>query len=779
MMLTKCIFKLVSFSRIENSARFRFPRKEENTTPPVNNNSTPSTITATVQGHLPSIMLARHARQLAFAPLARVPAGWIPAHSRALSSPTASRATASSAASSGGNAGNANPPPPRSIGTPAAMGLAGACLTAGYAAGFAAAATPPTGSDGSGAPAHVLPDGLPRSCCSCEAPASAGAPSATAKPLTEMQRSLPSELASIVGSANVLPGSVESSASGQYLRGARLGGGSALAVVRPQSLQQAVQCLQVIVDADCTVIPQGANTGLTGGSVPRGDCDMEDPARPAVVLSMRSLDAAFPIDGGDRVVCLAGTGIADLSRKVSEWFPGRESHSVLGSTFLNPTVAAGVAFGSGGTQLRKGPAMTNRAMYAKVDRDKWGANVITVVNTLGIDGIEDSDFLPGKGSAIEQLDVYARDVKGGYSRAMANSSDSRHGTASASAGEYSSKVCQNEDSVSRSNADTAGEDCNRSEGKVLILATVHDTFPKAERPRTFWVSFADFDTALAFRREVCLDNPADLPISVEYMDRDSFDVIDTSSRVSANLIKILGAGAILGKLWQAKLWIESLPFDGAPLFCDKVLYALNGFAPAILPSRMMEAGRAMDHHVAMTVGEFGGGTLDRVVDRMEVFVEQRGVDKVRMFECQSRSEEASLMAFRFIAAPAFRTWCVGNGKQGVSIDYALPKNGGKIPALGEGISQPKPVKRMRYSHFGCNVVHEDLAYDAGVDVHTAKMALKKSVENECNGKLPAEHGHGTEYHAPEETQKRWMRMDPLNALNPGIGGLSSKYKYKD
>ena len=25
------------------------------------------------------------------------------------------------------------------------------------------------------------------------------------------------------------------------------------------------------------------------------------------------------------------------------------------------------------------------------------------------------------------------------------------------------------------------------------------------------------------------------------------------------------------------------------------------------------------------------------------------------------------------------------------------------------------------------------------------------------GKLPAEHGHGTEYHAPMETQQRWMK----------------------
>jgi D-lactate dehydrogenase len=85
---------------------------------------------------------------------------------------------------------------------------------------------------------------------------------------------------------------------------------------------------------------------------------------------------------------------------------------------------------------------------------------------------------------------------------------------------------------------------------------------------------------------------------------------------------------------------------------------------------------------------------------------------------------------------------------------------------------------MRYSHFGCNVVHEDLAYEEGVDTHEAKMGLKSVVDHECKGKLPAEHGHGTEYHAPKDTQKRWQKMDPLNVMNPGIGGLSSKFRYR-
>ena len=35
--------------------------------------------------------------------------------------------------------------------------------------------------------------------------------------------------------------------------------------------------------------------------------------------------------------------------------PNPHPNQVLGSLFLNPTVAAGVAFGSGGAQMRRGP----------------------------------------------------------------------------------------------------------------------------------------------------------------------------------------------------------------------------------------------------------------------------------------------------------------------------------------------------------------------------------------------------------------------------------------
>lgn len=647
------------------------------------------------------------------------------------------------------------------------VGLTGISLLVGYAAGSVN-----SGRHKDGTLNRVLPSGVPRGCCSCE-----DVPPSPFE-LSKEHLELPAKLAKIVGEENVILGLQEDAHNTKYLKGSRIGRGSALAIVSPTSLQDAVKVLQLIVDAGCVCIPQGQNTGLTGGSVPRDGYD-----RPSIILSMRHLDTMFPIDNGERVVCLAGAGIASLANNLALWgFPNRESHSTLGSTFLNPTTAAGIAFGSGGTQLRKGPAYTDRALYAKVFQDKWGKNVIEIVNTLGIEGIEDTDFVDKSvGSAIEQLDIYAHDVKTGYTRPMASSSDSKYGIAIASARNYPYHVCKcNDDeegnSVARSNSDTTGIECNRSEGKVLILATVHDTFPKAKKSKSYWISFEDFQTAQLFRKEVCLNNPKDLPISVEYMDRDSFDVIDSSGRIMGNIIKFIGMGSFISLLWNVKLKIEALPFDGAETICDKALYYGNKFAPALLPTRMMESGKKMDHHITMTVGDFGGDELDRTLERMANF-EKQHKGKVKVFECEDSSEEMSLIAFRFVAAPAFRTWCVGENAQGFSVDYALPKSCILVPSIGNGADDPIPLKRMRYSHFGCNVVHEDLAFPLGIDVNQAKYALKERVEKQFGGKLPAEHGFGTEYTPPLDTTKRWQKMDPLNVMNPGIGGLSSKFKY--
>ena len=416
-------------------------------------------------------------------------------------------------------------------------------------------------------------------------------------------------------------------------------------------------------------------------------------------------------------------------------------------------------------------------MYLKVTADKYGKNIVKVVNTLGIEDLdcEEGEFVAHKrwDGVVTKLDSYIDVVKNERDNTMKSSNDT-YGKHQSHDHKYKENLCKLDHNVSRFNADTKGLDCNRSEGKVLILATVHDTFEAPRRAKTYWLSFKDLETTNKFKTEVCLDNPADLPMSLEYMDRDSFDIIDQAGRFMGHFIKFFGsASPVVSSAWDLKLKVEALDIRGAATFPDTFQYYANNFLPSILPKQIMNMGRSRDHHIATTIGDYNG-SLDRFEERFAKFRKEHE-GKMDVHECKTASEKDGVTAFRFIAAAAFKTYCVGTGLQGFSVDYALPKNYLSSPQLPPS---NQPVKRMRYSHFACNVVHEDLAYAQGVDTHAAKIELKHVVDEVCKGKLPAEHGHGTEYKAPEDTKKRWMKMDPLNVMNPGVGGLSTKYRYE-
>jgi len=108
-----------------------------------------------------------------------------------------------------------------------------------------------------------LPSGETSGCCSCEEVED----TLTNKKLqlTEEQTILPTKLQKIVGRNHVIDGTSQTSTNSIYLKGARLGHGNALCIVQPGTLKEVVKCLQLIVDAGCVVLPQGSNTGLTGG----------------------------------------------------------------------------------------------------------------------------------------------------------------------------------------------------------------------------------------------------------------------------------------------------------------------------------------------------------------------------------------------------------------------------------------------------------------------------------------------------------------------------------
>ncbi|MGO2648417.1 MAG: FAD-binding protein, partial [Brevibacterium aurantiacum] len=175
----------------------------------------------------------------------------------------------------------------------------------------------------------------------------------------------------IMGSRHVL---TSARATEPFAKGNRFGGGSVLAVLKPGSLVDMWRALQVCVDHDLIVIPQSANTGLTGGSGP-GDQDYD---REIVIISTLRINQIHLINDAREAVCLAGSTLYELDDKLA--LHGREPHSVIGSSSIGASVVGGIANNSGGSQIRKGPAFTKHAIFARVDDE----GKVELVNHLGI-----------------------------------------------------------------------------------------------------------------------------------------------------------------------------------------------------------------------------------------------------------------------------------------------------------------------------------------------------------------------------------------------------------
>lgn len=179
------------------------------------------------------------------------------------------------------------------------------------------------------------------------------------------------QLIHIVGQAHVLTNEQDTRL---YRQGRRYGSGQVLAVVSPGSLWEQWQVLQTAVDADCIVIMQAANTGLTGGSTPFGD----DYDRPVVLLSTRRLAGIQVINDGKQVICLPGATLDRLEKELAGF--NREPHSVIGSSCIGASVLGGVCNNSGGALVRRGPAYTELALYARVNEQ----GQLELVNHLGV-----------------------------------------------------------------------------------------------------------------------------------------------------------------------------------------------------------------------------------------------------------------------------------------------------------------------------------------------------------------------------------------------------------
>src|ERR1700761_6215968 len=155
-----------------------------------------------------------------------------------------------------------------------------------------------------------------------------------------MTRTLLRSLAAIVGEPHVLTGDAT---AGYAVDWTGRFAGHAPAVVRPRDTAEVAAVLALCTDAGLPVVPQGGNTGLVGGGVPRHG---------EVVLSLNRLNQLGPVDH-EAAQVTAGAGIT--LRQVADADPGLDLGILIASRD-SATVGGAVATNAGGLRvLRFGP----------------------------------------------------------------------------------------------------------------------------------------------------------------------------------------------------------------------------------------------------------------------------------------------------------------------------------------------------------------------------------------------------------------------------------------
>ncbi|MFV3126400.1 FAD-binding oxidoreductase [Niveispirillum sp. KHB5.9] len=169
-------------------------------------------------------------------------------------------------------------------------------------------------------------------------------------------------LAAIVGDRHVLTdeGDME-----PYVSAFRYGGGRAGLVVLPADTAQVAAILRHCHGAGVRVVPQGANTGLAGASVPDGSGSQ-------VVLSLKRLIGRFDLDRANRAVTLdAGWDLDRLNERLEAdglWFPIDISAS--------PSVGGMISTNAGGSRVLR---------YGDVRHNVLGVEVVLPDGTITAD----------------------------------------------------------------------------------------------------------------------------------------------------------------------------------------------------------------------------------------------------------------------------------------------------------------------------------------------------------------------------------------------------------
>jgi D-lactate dehydrogenase len=572
-------------------------------------------------------------------------------------------------------------------------------------------------------------------------PVSKTGPAEQGRAAAPTDRTFIAALEAIVSAGHVLTGD---EATRRYRTGYRFGSGPVVAVVRPGSLVEQWRLVQACVAADKIVIMQAANTGLTGGSTPDGD----DYDRGIVIINTLRIARVHVIDEGRQVICLPGATLYQLEKALKPY--NREPHSVIGSSCIGASVIGGISNNSGGSLVRRGPAFTQLALYARLDED----GSLHLVNHLGVELGDDPELMLQR---LERGDFTDADLSRDTGRLASDDDYERH-----------VRNIQAE-TPARFNADARRLfEASGSAGKLIIFAVRLDTFPKEETIQVFYVGTNDPGELGAIRRHI-LAEFAELPVAAEYIHREAFNIAEVYGKDTFLAIQSLGTDR-LPTLFGAKAWVDSLVARLGFLprgLSDRIMQLASRLFPRHLPKRMTDYRDRFEHHLLL---KMSGDGIRAARDYLGRIFPSRSGD---FFECTAE-EGAKAFLHRFAVAGAAVRYRAVHGAEVediIALDIALRRNDQDwFETLPADISAPI-LHKLYYGHFFCHVFHQDYVVAKGHDTVALEHRMWELLDRR-GAEYPAEHNVGHLYPAKPALKAFYKSLDPCNSFNPGIGQTS-------
>ncbi len=534
-----------------------------------------------------------------------------------------------------------------------------------------------------------------------------------------------------------------------YLKGWRYGSGEAFAVAKPGSLLEIWKVLQICVRDNIIIIMQAANTGLTGGSTPYGG----NYDRNILIINTMRISDIHIINQGKQIIGLTGSTLYNLEKKLKPY--GREPHSIIGSTSIGASIIGGVCNNSGGSLVKRGPAYTELALYAKINEK----GRLELVNELEIN----------LGSSPEEILKNLQNQN--YDISDINFTDKL-----ASDNKYSEIVRQiNKKTPARYNSDKRLlYGASGSAGKVAVFAVRLDTYPIPKKNKVFYIGSNDPNVFWKIRRDI-LSKFKTLPTLGDYLHRDCYDAAKKYSKDTFIVIEKLGT-KFLPTLFELKRSVDIIASKFKILpnnFSDRLMQLLSKFWPNHLPKKMEKFRDLYEHHWVIEMSDEG---IEEAENYFKNFFKNK---EGSYFICNDyEAKKASL--HRFVSASAIGRYHVLNSKnhgEMMSMDIAFPRNEKnwfeKLPKEIDDMFEMK----LYYGHLFCHVLHQNYILKKGINAEKLKEKLLK-VYDKRGAEYPAEHNVGHEYNAKSNLTLFYKELDPKNMFNPGIGKTSKLKDWK-